>query len=178
MTCLVVISSAMTETIRDQARTIMSNLDGIKDGNIVDLERGIYNWCVDFCTSTNGFRKNSLEDFEKVYNDKFQSVMIYLEDNATIRTKFNMNQIQGRELAYFQAFEWNPECWQVTLSEKLKRETTSTGLEQSTTDLFKCGKCKQRKTSYYEMQIRSADESATIFITCLTPKCKNEWRIG
>lgn len=29
---------------------------------------------------------------------------------------------------------------------------------QATTDQFQCGKCRQRKTTYYQMQTRSADE--------------------
>ena len=66
-------------------------------------------------------------------------------------------------------------------SQKWKRQKEQSLLNsnmEAKTDLFKCGKCKQRKCSYYEMQIRSADESATIFITCLNPACKNKWRIG
>ncbi len=42
------------------------------------------------------------------------------------------------------------------------------------TDEFKCKRCKSRKTTYYEMQTRSADEPMTIFITCLT--CGNRWK--
>lgn len=37
-----------------------------------------------------------------------------------------------------------------------------------------CGKCKSRKTVYTELQIRSADEPATIFVRCLT--CGKAWK--
>lgn len=36
----------------------------------------------------------------------------------------------------------------------------------ATTDQFQCGKCKERKTSYYQMQTRSADEPMTTFVIC------------
>lgn len=36
----------------------------------------------------------------------------------------------------------------------------------ASTDMFKCGKCKQNKTTYYQMQTRSADEPMTTFVTC------------
>ena len=39
---------------------------------------------------------------------------------------------------------------------------------------FTCSKCKSKKCTYYEMQTRSADEPATIFITCLD--CGKNWR--
>jgi len=45
---------------------------------------------------------------------------------------------------------------------------------QETTDMFECGKCHERKTTFYQKQTRSADEPMTIFITCKA--CGNEWR--
>lgn len=36
---------------------------------------------------------------------------------------------------------------------------------QATTDQFQCGKCKQRKCTYYQMQTRSADEPMTTFVS-------------
>jgi transcription elongation factor S-II len=33
--------------------------------------------------------------------------------------------------------------------------------KQATTDQFQCGKCRQRKCTYYQMQTRSADEPMT-----------------
>ena len=46
---------------------------------------------------------------------------------------------------------------------------------QASTDMFKCGKCKQRKTTYYQMQTRSADEPMTTFVTCV--HCGNRWKV-
>lgn len=45
---------------------------------------------------------------------------------------------------------------------------------QSMTDEYKCGKCKQRKCKYSQAQTRSADEPMTTFVTCLV--CGNRWR--
>jgi hypothetical protein len=44
------------------------------------------------------------------------------------------------------------------------------------TDQFKCGKCKGRRTSYYQMQTRSADEPMTTFVSCLI--CNNHWKVS
>jgi DNA-directed RNA polymerase subunit M/transcription elongation factor TFIIS len=38
--------------------------------------------------------------------------------------------------------------------------------------LFKCGKCKSKKTTYYQMQTRSADEPMTTYVTCMNCGCK------
>lgn len=39
--------------------------------------------------------------------------------------------------------------------------------QEAETDAFQCGKCKQRKTRYYQMQTRSADEP--MYVDPLTP---------
>ena len=46
--------------------------------------------------------------------------------------------------------------------------------QQASTDAFKCGKCKQRKCTYYQLQTRSADEPMTTFVTCV--ECGNRWK--
>jgi DNA-directed RNA polymerase subunit M/transcription elongation factor TFIIS len=40
--------------------------------------------------------------------------------------------------------------------------------------LFKCGRCKSMKTTYYEMQTRSADEPMTVFVSC--HNCGKNWK--
>jgi transcription elongation factor S-II len=42
------------------------------------------------------------------------------------------------------------------------------------TDMFKCGKCQKRRTTYFQMQTRSADEPMTTFVTCIN--CDNRWK--
>jgi transcription elongation factor S-II len=49
------------------------------------------------------------------------------------------------------------------------------GNVQAETDAFKCGKCHQRKCTYYQMQTRSADEPMTTFVTCTN--CNNRWKV-
>lgn len=46
--------------------------------------------------------------------------------------------------------------------------------QEASTDAFKCGKCKQRKCTYYQLQTRSADEPMTTFVTCVN--CGNRWK--
>lgn len=45
---------------------------------------------------------------------------------------------------------------------------------QAETDMFKCGKCKQRKCTYFQKQTRSADEPMTTFVTCVN--CDHHWK--
>ncbi|KAG2730662.1 hypothetical protein I3843_01G298900 [Carya illinoinensis] len=45
---------------------------------------------------------------------------------------------------------------------------------KETTDQFRCGRCGQRKCTYYQMQTRSADEPMTTYVTCVN--CNNHWK--
>jgi len=44
----------------------------------------------------------------------------------------------------------------------------------ATCTVFVCNKCKNNKTTYYQLQTRSSDEPMTTFVTCVA--CGNRWR--
>ena len=46
--------------------------------------------------------------------------------------------------------------------------------KENITDEYKCGRCGSNKTSYYELQTRSADEPMTTFVKCIN--CGNRWK--
>lgn len=52
--------------------------------------------------------------------------------------------------------------------EEIKKE------EEGYEGLLKCGKCKSLKTTYYQLQTRSADEPMTTYATCKA--CGHKWK--
>jgi transcription elongation factor S-II len=54
------------------------------------------------------------------------------------------------------------------------REAAAGNKPVATTNEFRCGKCKKRECTYYQMQTRSADEPLTTFVQCVA--CGNRWR--
>ncbi|KAI8144239.1 transcription elongation factor S-II [Fennellomyces sp. T-0311] len=60
------------------------------------------------------------------------------------------------------------------LAEEALFNARGAGSAQAETDMFMCGKCKGRKTTYFQMQTRSADEPMTTFVTCVN--CGNHWK--
>ena len=71
--------------------------------------------------------------------------------------------------------EMNPGRWTALIQQKALRDQSklTTNIEAST-DMYTCKKCKSKRCTYYELQIRSADEPATIFVTCLD--CGKHWK--
>jgi hypothetical protein len=47
---------------------------------------------------------------------------------------------------------------------------------RQTSDRFKCSNCGQRRTTYYQLQTRSADEPMTVFVTCVN--CGRRWKFS
>ena len=98
----------------------------------------------------------------------------YLKNNHLLKIVKN-KEIKPHEIAYMKSEDIFPEKWKnIQTDLKRKEDGSKVNKNVSITDQFRCGKCKKRECSYYELQIRSADESATLFITCLN--CNTKWR--
>ena len=54
------------------------------------------------------------------------------------------------------------------------REQAKAQMDEDYVGQFKCGKCKSVKTTYYQMQTRSADEPMTTYVTCMS--CGSKWK--
>ena len=55
-----------------------------------------------------------------------------------------------------------------------KRAQAKAQMDQDYVGQFKCGKCKSVKTTYYQLQTRSADEPMTTYVTCMS--CGSKWK--
>ena len=84
-------------------------------------------------------------------------------------------KLLNRELKTSMVFDMQPNhMWpggpydkrlQASIERSMKKEVSIVN-EKDYKGLFRCAKCREYKTTYYEMQTRSADEPMTVFITC------------
>ena len=149
--------------------------------SIVDsLERGIYNWTIDYC-STKGIVKNwKNPKFKSLYMAKTRSVLANLMPetyvgNHRLLARLLEGEFAPKDLAYMRPENVCPEVWKHVLDIKLMRDQYSEKPE-AMTDQYRCGRCKKRECVYQELQLRSSDEPMSLFITCLN--CGNRWRLG
>ena len=68
----------------------------------------------------------------------------------------------------------NAQTYKQKLEKEISAELKKAQLDESKRGLFTCSKCKSKKTTYYEMQTRSADEPMTAFVSCLN--CGKRWK--
>ncbi|WFD37374.1 transcription elongation factor TFIIS [Malassezia japonica] len=113
------------------------------------------------------------------YRAKVRSLSLNLKDknNPELREQVLDGSISADELVVMKSEDMASSARKAE-REKLQQQNlhNAKGAEaqEAETDAFQCGKCKQRKTRYYQMQTRSADEPMTTFVTCVN--CNNKWK--
>lgn len=159
----------------DILNNIVNNLNKTKI-----IEESIFRFACEKSDSRKVIKKWENSIYRKIYINKARSLYMNLDNksyvsNNTLIKKIFSNKFDLKNIAFMTYQELFPEHWKQLLDEKYKREMAIyEDKPEAMTDMFKCGRCKQKKCTYYELQTRSADEAMTIFITCVN--CGNRWR--
>ena len=145
-----------------------------KEKLVSNLEKAIFNYAIKEATSRKIIKKWENPHFVQLYIDRLRSIFNNLS-NSEIVAQLNSGELSVQTLAFMTHQEMKPERWAELITKKIKRDASrfDTNIEAST-DMYKCKKCHSKKCTYYEMQTRSADEPATIFVTCLD--CGKHWK--
>ncbi|KAK9493698.1 transcription factor S-II, central domain-containing protein [Lipomyces doorenjongii] len=115
------------------------------------------------------------------YRTKMRSLYLNLKDakNPNLRYRVVSGEISAERLYRMSPQEMASEDLKneiKRLEEKNLFNAQGAKEQRAVTDRFTCGKCKQKKVSYYQMQTRSADEPLTTFCTC--ENCGNRWKFS
>lgn len=124
------------------------------------------------------FLVSDIEKLNKTADNTFIRSKIWnLQDKNNVHAK-NLYDGNISSLEYLNLT--NEEMKSVNLKSKEEKMMQNSLMDsqfaeiKAETDMFKCGKCKNRKTTYHQLQTRSADEPMTTFVTCVV--CKNRWK--
>jgi len=162
-----------SDNFRNNIRTKMLTIIG--DDNLsINLEKGVFNYAIKEANSKKIIKKWENPYFVQLYLDRLRSLYLNLK-NEELLSQLKNKEITPQSLAFMTHQEMNPEHWRVLIDKKIKRDANkyTTNIKAST-DMFTCKKCKSKRCTYYELQTRSADEPATIFVTCLD--CGKNWK--
>ncbi|KAG8100271.1 hypothetical protein GUJ93_ZPchr0013g33952 [Zizania palustris] len=110
---------------------------------------------------------------------RYRSLMFNLKasNNTDFRRRVLLRQVEPERLADLTPAEMASDTRKLQnkkIEEKALFDCERAGAPKATTDQFKCGRCGQRKTTYHQLQTRSADEPMTTFVTCVN--CNNHWK--
>ena len=164
------------ENIRSKLRSkLASIMESVEEKTAINIEKGVFNYTIQECGHKRLVKKWENPAFVQIYSDRLRAVFINM-DCPTVSNGLKSGDILPQSIAFMTHQEFRPEKWNTLIDKKTKRDASKCNKKVgASTDMFKCSRCQSKNCTYYEMQTRSADEPATIFITCLT--CDKHWRI-
>jgi DNA-directed RNA polymerase subunit M/transcription elongation factor TFIIS len=136
----------------------------------MQIEKGLFEFGLNYI-------KTSLlewSEFYPVYMDKFYEICENLDmnnekiNNRTLLPALLEGSISSQTVPFLKMYQLHPLRWKHIIDKNNLRDLTLYTV--NTTDEFKCGRCGERKHTYYITQTRSADEPATVFYTCINCK--------
>jgi transcription elongation factor S-II len=141
-----------------------------------NLEKGIHNWALKEATNRKVVKKWDNPFFVQIYLDHLRSIYLNLKnEKLTLIDQVVSGEIKSHTIAFMSHHEMHPEKWNEMIRLKSIRDKSKFEVNlEACTDTFTCRKCKSKKCSYYQMQTRSADESMTVYVSCLD--CGARWK--
>ncbi len=138
-----------------------------------NLEKGIFNFAIKESNQRRIVKKWENPAFVFIYADRMKSLFFNLE---SIGKSLQSGEITVEQLATMSHQELRPDRWTELIERKRIRDASKYNRNVgSSTDMFTCKKCQSKNCTYCEVQTRSADEPATIFVSCLD--CGKNWKM-
>tara|TARA_Y100000389_G_scaffold204108_1_gene255044 strand:+ start:4551 stop:5066 length:516 start_codon:yes stop_codon:yes gene_type:complete len=150
----------------------------VTDSKCKNLESSIHNWAIK--RSKNLFDTPASDNPKHMnrYKCKFLEVQNCLKNSPTLKDMILNGKMKTYEVVDTpQNVLWPGGPLSKEIEKNIQKNLKKDYNVASDIDYkgaFKCGKCKKWKTTYYELQTRSADEPMTIFITCHV--CNSTWK--
>jgi DNA-directed RNA polymerase subunit M/transcription elongation factor TFIIS len=138
-----------------------------KEKDAINLEKGVHNWALKEATNKKVVKKWDNPFFVQIYIDHLRSIYMNLKNDKIIKMVKN-GEIKSQDIAFMTHQEFCPEKWEQLIKAKSIRDKNKFEQKlEAMTDRYTCRKCKSKRCSYIQLQIRSSDEGLTTYVTCL-----------
>lgn len=149
----------------------------LSEGDVIvlNMEKGIFNSTIAFCRENEYEIKWSSPEFLRKYSNTARRILAninYTSNSKKFKELVLNGEVNPYEIASFSREQFFPELWEKL--KKLSIDKSTVKKEEIGDGIFVCNKCKSKKTIYYQMQTRSADEPMTTFVTCTN--CNLKWK--
>jgi transcription elongation factor S-II len=159
-------------------QTALSKLSVIFPGDEVlakNVEKAVYNRTVRVFSN----RPDDVRGFQWMYAHKFMEMKRALVQGS-LKARLVSKEVKCKDLVGMAPeFLW-PEGPRAEAIKRYKeRELQLEQIKSKDAEyegVFMCKKCHSKKTSYHQMQTRSADEPMTTFVSC--NNCGNRWKFS
>lgn len=168
-------------TTKCQARfSFLTKEHSISAKEVDKLVSEIFRASVDEANTKHIFPHWDNQLFQEIYNQRQYKLFSNLHPSSPVANPRLLGRVKSGEVSMVDLprltdLELYPENWKRLQDTQLvKEQRWLEGNKSIATTQFQCNRCHKRECTYYEMQIRSADEPMTKFINCLN--CGKRWR--
>ena len=146
----------------------------------VNLEKAIFLYAIERCKARSVTPSWENPMFRHIYKQRWTTLKcLILNGRCPLR-----KMIQDKKIKSWEAPKMGPcELWpngpyhstrEARRIADAHKQAIAAEDKVNYTGMFKCGKCKSMKTTYYQLQTRSADEPMSTYVTCVN--CNNRWK--
>jgi transcription elongation factor S-II len=146
----------------------------------VNIEKSIFNWSIRNVKTYSEIPAWENTFFKEQYKRKYMSILFNITNkDSHLAERIKKGEVKTKTIADLRPEELFPSGpISKTIEEHkidyLKKEIASNSIVYK--GIFNCEKCKSDKTTYYQLQTRSADEPMTTFVTCMN--CGKKWKMN
>ena len=136
------------------------------------LESGIFEFTIIYSITNNV----GTDFIGSVYENKLQEMIDSLDKTSDRKNTYMIqnikkNKVNIQQIPLLHYTDLDKPNWKTIVSKIELKDHMKNNI--ATTDLYKCGKCKESKCKVIQMQTRGADEMTSNIVTCLV--CGNGW---
>jgi DNA-directed RNA polymerase subunit M/transcription elongation factor TFIIS len=150
-----------------------------KDDTIcINLEKNILNYATEQARKINQQPAWDNHKYTSMYIQKFLQIQHNLKNSPLLKGWIIDKKIKTKDVIDMRPEDlWPDGPYAKKMEDRIIKEMRKAYLAKESKNqdgFFKCGRCKSMKTTYYQMQTRSADEPMTVFVSCLN--CDKNWK--
>lgn len=150
-------------------------LDG-DDRLAKNIEIAIFNWTVRKLNKESSWENKV---FKELYKSRFFDIKRAIT-SSDLKKRIECKQVRVKDLVTMTSDQLVPDGLyaKAILTAKIKELEMEAikARDEEYEGIFMCRKCKSKKTSYYQLQTRSADEPMTTYVEC--KNCNNHWKFN
>lgn len=144
----------------------------------INLEKSLNNWAVRRARYFSDQPAWDNPSFVNRYKHKFLELQAHILRLDTLRDVIRDGTLKPTKLVEMPPSHlWPGGPYDAALTNRIYRDLRKADMARENKNLdgfFTCNRCKSKKTTYYQLQTRSADEPMTTFVTCLN--CDKSWK--
>ena len=144
----------------------------------INLEKSILNYATDRAIFIGEEAAWDNHKYTNIYKHKFLQIQYNLKKSPVLKRWITEKKIKSRDVVDMRPEDlWPDGPYAAVRQDRIHKEMRKAYLAQEVKNqegFFTCGRCKSKKTTYYQLQTRSADEPMTTFVSCLN--CDRNWK--